>query len=28
MFLVNGDEIVTVIACFHASRDPRKWQEL
>lgn len=25
-FTVNGD-LVTIIACFHASRDPRRWQE-
>ena len=25
-FTLEGDQ-VTVIACFHASRDPRRWQE-
>jgi plasmid stabilization system protein ParE len=25
-FTVDADQ-VTVIACFHASRDPRRWQE-
>lgn len=25
-FTVDGDQ-VTVIACFHASRDPRRWQQ-
>ena len=25
-FMVDGDTLL-VIACFHASRDPRRWQE-
>jgi plasmid stabilization system protein ParE len=27
LFFVLEDETVLVIACFHASRDPRHWQE-
>lgn len=26
MFVVELDESVTVLACFHASRDPARWQ--
>ena len=27
MFVVETDETVTVIACFHGSRDPAHWQK-
>ncbi|MFP5238043.1 MAG: type II toxin-antitoxin system RelE/ParE family toxin [Acidobacteriota bacterium] len=27
MFVVESDESVTVIACFHGSRDPAQWQQ-
>ncbi len=27
MFLVQEDESVSVISCFHSSRDPLRWQE-
>ena len=27
MFIVKADETVSVIACFHGSRDPMKWRE-
>jgi plasmid stabilization system protein ParE len=27
LFYVIEDEQVTVIACWHASRDPRQWQQ-
>lgn len=27
MFVVDADETITVIACFHGSRDPKHWQE-
>lgn len=26
MFIIEPDESVTVIACFHGSRDPIRWQ--
>jgi plasmid stabilization system protein ParE len=26
MFIVETDESITVIACFHGSRDPMQWQ--
>jgi hypothetical protein len=26
MFILGGDETLTVIACFHGSRDPVRWQ--
>jgi toxin ParE1/3/4 len=26
LFFVVGQDAVTVIACFHASRDPQQWQ--
>jgi hypothetical protein len=26
MFLIEADETLTVIACFHGSRDPAHWQ--
>lgn len=26
MFVIEPDETLTVIACFHGSRDPRRWQ--
>ena len=26
LFFVVGQDVATVIACFHASRDPRQWQ--
>jgi plasmid stabilization system protein ParE len=27
MFVIEDDETVTVIACFHGSRDPAHWQQ-
>jgi len=27
MFVIEPDEALTVIACFHGSRDPMRWQE-
>ena len=27
MFVLEGDRTLTVIACFHGSRDPAHWQE-
>jgi len=27
MFIVEADETLTVIACFHGSRDPVHWQK-
>jgi plasmid stabilization system protein ParE len=27
LYFTVDDDQVTVIACFHASRDPRRWQE-
>jgi hypothetical protein len=27
MFVVEFDDTLTVIACFHGSRDPERWQE-
>lgn len=27
MFVIEADETLTVIACFHGSRDPVHWQE-
>ena len=27
MFVIEADETVTVIACFHGSRDPAHWQK-
>ncbi len=27
LFFVVEDDVITVIACFHASRDPSHWQE-
>jgi len=27
MFVVEADETLTVIACFHGSRDPAHWQK-
>jgi hypothetical protein len=27
MFVVEADETLTVIACFHGSRDPANWQK-
>lgn len=27
LFAVEADETLTVIACFHGSRDPASWQE-
>lgn len=27
MFVVESDNALTVIACFHGSRDPRRWQQ-
>lgn len=27
MFVVEMDENLTVIACFHGSRDPARWQQ-
>ena len=27
LFFVAEDEVLTVIACFHASRDPSHWQK-
>ena len=27
MFVIEADETLTVIACFHGSRDPARWQE-
>jgi plasmid stabilization system protein ParE len=27
MFVIEADESLTVIACFHGSRDPARWQE-
>jgi plasmid stabilization system protein ParE len=27
MFVIEADETLTVIACFHGSRDPAHWQE-
>jgi plasmid stabilization system protein ParE len=26
MFVIEPDDAVTVIACFHGSRDPERWQ--
>jgi len=26
MFVIDSDETLTVIACFHGSRDPVDWQ--
>jgi hypothetical protein len=26
MFVVEEDESLTVLACFHGSRDPEQWQ--
>jgi hypothetical protein len=27
MFIIEPDETLTVIACFHGSRDPARWQK-
>jgi plasmid stabilization system protein ParE len=27
MFVIEADETLTVIACFHGSRDPQHWQK-
>ena len=27
VYFVAGPELVSVLACFHARRDPRLWQE-
>jgi len=27
MFVIEADETLTVIACFHGSRDPAHWQK-
>jgi hypothetical protein len=27
MFVIEADETLTVIACFHGSRDPVLWQK-
>jgi hypothetical protein len=27
MFVIEADETLTVIACFHGSRDPAYWQK-
>jgi plasmid stabilization system protein ParE len=27
MFIIEADETLTVIACFHGSRDPAHWQK-
>jgi plasmid stabilization system protein ParE len=27
MFVIEADESLTVIACFHGSRDPKHWQD-
>ena len=27
MFVIEADETLTVIACFHGSRDPKHWQK-
>ena len=27
MFIIDADETLTVIACFHGSRDPKHWQK-
>jgi plasmid stabilization system protein ParE len=27
MFVIEADETLTVIACFHGSRDPIRWRE-
>jgi plasmid stabilization system protein ParE len=27
MFIIEADGTLTVIACFHGSRDPARWQE-
>jgi plasmid stabilization system protein ParE len=27
MFVIEADGTLTVIACFHGSRDPKHWQE-
>ena len=27
MFIIGTDETLTVIACFHGSRDPARWRE-
>ncbi len=27
MFVIEADETLTVIACFHGSRDPAQWQK-
>jgi hypothetical protein len=26
MFVIEADKMLTVIACFHGSRDPKQWQ--
>jgi len=26
MFVIEPDDSITVIACFHGSRDPKRWQ--
>ena len=28
MFVIEGDGALTVVACFHGSRDPMHWQKL
>jgi plasmid stabilization system protein ParE len=27
MFVIEADETLTIIACFHGSRDPALWQK-
>lgn len=27
MFMIEADDALTVIACFHGSRDPARWQK-
>ena len=27
MFVIEADETLTVIACFHGSRDPARWRK-
>ncbi|HEX3661873.1 MAG TPA: type II toxin-antitoxin system RelE/ParE family toxin [Acidobacteriaceae bacterium] len=27
MFVIEADETLTVLACFHGSRDPARWQK-
>ena len=27
IFVIESDETLTVVACFHGSRDPARWQE-